>query len=196
MEYSTLAIVLLIVALALVVMEVFIPSGGMIFVISVVTILSSIWCAKKAWWDSNPAAWWSYITALVVLIPSSVVTAFFIFPRTSLGRKYLLEAPSLAEVTAYVDEELRLKQLIGREGVAVTLMNPGGLVLVDGERLHCESEGMLLLEPDERVVVVAVKGNRLVVRAAPAGSQRVKPAFEEPTETVDNSSLDFDLPRT
>jgi membrane-bound ClpP family serine protease len=207
-DYSTLAILLLLAALAFVVMEVFIPSGGMISILALVSAVVSIWCAKKAWWESNPAAWWTYLGALIFLIPSAVGGAFYVFPRTSLGRKFLLEGPSLDEVTAYVDEEVRLKQLVGRHGKTLTLMNPGGLAIVDGERLHCESEGMQLLEPDEDIIVVAVNGNRLVVRAAPGESREVKLQFEGQTvtppppdgdandEIADRSPLDFDVPRT
>lgn len=196
MDYSTLAILLLLLGLALVVIEVFVPSGGMISIMAIVAVVASIWCAKKAWWDDNPTAWWTYIAAVLVLIPSAIGSAFYLFPKTSLGRKFLLEGPSLEEVTAYAEEEQRLKQLVGRHGTTLTLMNPGGLVLVDGERLHCESEGRLMLEPDVDVVVAAVKGNRLVVRPAPTQPEAIKPAFDGPTEVADNSSLDFDVPRT
>jgi membrane-bound ClpP family serine protease len=207
-DFSTLAILLLLVALAFVVMEVFIPSGGMIAILALVAGVASVWCAKRAWWDSNPIAWWSYVAALLFLIPSALGGAFYVFPRTSLGRKFLLEGPSLDEVTAYIDEEVRLKQLVGRHGKTLTLMNPGGLVLVEGERMHCESEGMVLLEPDEDVVVAAVKGNRLVVRSAPHEPRAVELPFDkqeeklaprEPdaeTEVADGSPLDFDVPRT
>ena len=196
MDYSALAILLLLAALALLIMEVFIPSGGLISILAIVAVLASIWCAKKAWWSDNPMAWWTYIAALVFLIPAAIGGAFYVFPRTSLGRKFLVEGPSPEEVTAYADEEQRLRELVGRHGTTLTLMNPGGLVLVDGERLHCESEGMLLLEPDVDVVVVAVKGNRLVVRAAPARPDGVEPRFQPRDDVADESEMDFDVPRT
>ena len=37
------------------------------------------------------------------------------------------------------------------------------MVLVEGERMHSESEGMLI-DPDQAVEIVGINGNRLVVR--------------------------------
>ncbi|HUE12710.1 MAG TPA: NfeD family protein, partial [Planctomycetaceae bacterium] len=76
----------------------------------------------------------------------------------------------------------------------LTSLNPGGLVLVDGTRQHCESEG-LLLESGAPVEIVAVKGNRVVVRpverpAHESGSPPQSPRAGEETP------LDFDLPQS
>ena len=196
MGYSTLAILLLFVGLALIIMEVFVPSGGLITILSVVAMVASIWCASKAWWGTDPLIWWSYITALVVLIPVCVGGAFYFLPRTSLGRKILLEAPSLEEVTPYAAEQERLQQLVGKHGKTLSLLNPGGLVLVERERMHCESEGMVFIEPDEDVVVSGVKGNRLVVRAAGTLPKTVQQPFAAEAEAAVERPLDFDVPQS
>jgi len=196
LDYSVLAILLLLFALALIIAEVFIPSGGMISIIAIVSVLASIWCAKRAWWEDNPLAFWTYIASLLFLVPLCIGGAFYILPRTSIGRKFLLEAPTLDEVTGYVQEELRLRQMVGQHGTTISLLNPGGLVLVDGERMHCESEGMTMLDPDEDVIVVAVKGNRLVVRQANARDRDVKPPLDDDADFAEDSPLDFDVPRT
>lgn len=195
MGYSSLAILLLLVGLAFIIMEVFIPSGGMIMILSVLAIVSSIWCATKAWWYDDPTLWWAYILSLLLLIPSAVGGAFYMLPRTAIGRKFLLEGPTSEEVTPYAAEQQRLQQMVGMHGTTLTMLNPGGLVLVDRERMHCESEGMRLLEPDEDVIVVAVKGNRLVVRAADAEPKTIKPPFTRDEEIADERPLDFDVPQ-
>ncbi|MEX2287344.1 MAG: NfeD family protein [Planctomycetaceae bacterium] len=195
-DYSSLAILLLLVGLAFIIMEVFIPSGGMITILSVLAIVASIWCAAKAWWYTDPWMWWAYIASVVLLIPCCIGGAFFLLPRTALGRKFLLEAPSREEVTPYLAEQERLRQMVGKHGTTLTLLNPGGLVLVERERMHSESDGMRLLEPDEDVVVVAVKGNRLVVRAADAESKPIEPPFVSDSEVADERPLDFDVPQS
>jgi membrane-bound ClpP family serine protease len=61
MSYEFLAILLLVIGCGLIVAEVFIPSGGMILVLCVVTFLASIWCAYKAWWGVSTAYFATYI---------------------------------------------------------------------------------------------------------------------------------------
>jgi membrane-bound serine protease (ClpP class) len=194
MEHSHLALLLMLVGLALLVAEVFIPSGGIILAAALLSLGASIWYAWDAWGDSQPAAWWTYLAVLVALLPTVVIGAFYIFPRTSVGRRILLEAPSLEEVTPFSDEQEGLAGLVGHTGTTLTMLSPGGMVSVDGERLHCESEGMMI-DPQQPVEVVAVRANRLVVRLVP----RDKPA-PGPNQRNDDVSgkppLDFDLPQS
>ncbi len=188
------AILLLILGLALLVAEVFIPSGGFLLFAALACMGASVWCAADAWWGSSPVKWWIYIGLLVVLIPSAVGGAFYVFPRTSLGRKILLEGPSLDEVTPYAEDEIHLTQLIGKSGKTLTLLNPGGLVLVNQERMHCESEGMLI-DSSEVVQIVGVKSNRLVVRLVQP-EPGPPPTLQQETDNSDDSRLDFDVPQS
>ncbi len=198
MEDSVIALLLLVIGLVLLVAEFFIPSGGMIFVVAMVCCTGSIWFAWRAWWESSPGMWWTYIASLVVLIPAVVGGALYYFPRTAVGRRILLEAPSLEEVTPYAEDEERLSQLVGRTGKTLTLLTPGGLVLVDGERMHCESEGMLI-DPDQAVEIVDVKGNRLVVRKLDRQKPRSEQDDDPPiagNDPDDDPRLDFDVPQS
>ena len=167
MDPEILAIVMLFVGLALLIAEVFVPSGGMITILAVVCIAVSIWAAQQAWWETARGIWWSYLAALLLLAPSSIAGSLYMLQRTELGRHILLDAPSLDEVTPYAEDEERLSKLLGRFGKTLTLLNPGGMLLVDGERLHCESQGMMI-DPGEDVEIVAMQGNRLVVRRVEA----------------------------
>lgn len=189
MDESTFAVLLLVVALGLMIAEVFIPSGGMISILVLVSLVGSIWCAWNAWWASNQIAWWAYISSLVLLVPATISGAFYALPRTPMGRRVLLEGPDREEVTPYVEEQNELLSQVGHVGKTVTLLNPGGMVVVNGKRFHCESEGMLL-EPDTDVRVVAVKGLRLVVRLPLPDDPRTRDrdvAIVEPP-------LDFEIP--
>ena len=161
MEYQHYAALLAIVGLGLLVAEIFIPSGGLILITAVLSFIASIWFAWEAW-NETLAYFWSFLGALVLIIPAALIGALYYFPRTEFGRRILLEAQSLDELTPFAEEEAFLSQLIGRIGTTITLLNPSGMVLVDHERLHCESRGMLI-EADTDVEVIAVKGNRLVV---------------------------------
>lgn len=180
MDPSHLAILLLILGLALLVAEFFVPSGGMITVMAVVSIVSSIWFAWKAWGTSSPGLWWGFLVVLVISLPTTLGGMLFLLSNTRLGNRVLLKAPDLEEVTPYQHEQQRLQQLIGKVGRTVTLLNPGGIVLVEGERIHSETPG-LMLEADTPIEVIAVKGTRVVVRPASPRSQLAAPPSESET---------------
>ena len=194
MTQEHFALLLLVVGLSLLVAEIFIPSGGILLVLAIIALAGSVWCAKVAWWDTNEKAfWWTYIFGLIVLLPVAVGVSLYAFPRTKLGRRILLEAPPLDEVTPYADEFERLSKMIGTTGQTLTLLNPGGLVLVDGERIHCESDGMLMIDPQQDVEIVAVKGNRLVVRLVRAPHDFSMSDDSQESVEGDESPLDFDV---
>ena len=205
--YASFAILLLIVGLVLLVGEIFIPSGGIIAIAAVISLSSSIWCGWKAW-SGTPVYWWSYLGVIVVAIPTVLWGMFTIFPRTSMGKRILLEPPSAAEVSGNREDHARLSNFVGRTGRTVTLLNPGGLMSLDDERLHCESEGMMI-DHDVAVVVIRVKGNDLVVREQSdfpeqaLEPRRVETVPEEEllgdthelkSESTDDSRVDFDVP--
>lgn len=171
MEASHLAVLLLLVGLGLIVAEVFIPSGGILSVLAVIVMALSAVFAWRAWWGTSPGAWWTYVASSLLLIPAVLLGALWALPHTSIGRRFLLDAPTPEELRAYGDEAEHLAQLIGATGKTVTMLNPGGLVLVEGERLHCKSEGMLI-DAGEPIKVVAVTGNLLVVRPLSIAEQR------------------------
>lgn len=210
LDHSQLALLMLFIGLALLIAEIFVPSGGMITILAVICIAVSVWAAYQAWWETNRSFWWWYIATLVLLVPASVGGALFMLQRTRLGKHILLDAPSLEEVTPYVEEENQLKQLIGKRAKTLSLLNPGGMVSLEGERFHCESPGMLI-EAGEEVEVTGVKGNRLVVRPAPdrdddssgeTGAEPQSPDDLPPEEFLadsdrrDQAPLDFEFPQS
>ncbi|HET6326009.1 MAG TPA: NfeD family protein [Planctomycetaceae bacterium] len=194
MDSGYLAILLLVVGLALIVCEVFIPSAGLIATLATLCIAGSVAAAWSAWASSHPTYFALYALALLILIPSAISSAFYLLPRTAFGRKVLLEAPDLDEVTPYQEEQRQLLRLVGHVGKTLTLLNPGGLVEVNGTRQHCESEG-LLLEAGTPVEIVAVKGNSVVVRPVEHRPSQASDADLKRDQSA-GESLDFDLPRS
>lgn len=190
MDDSHFAILLLLVSLALLAAEVFVPSGGFIAALMVVALAASGVFAYRAWWHASPSLWWGYVASVAVLIPGVLVAAFTVFPRTAYGKRILLDAPSPEEIAPYAREQEELHRLVGRRGRTVTLHSPGGIVSVDGRRYHSETRGMLL-DPGEEVDVVAVKGNRVVIRLADARPADAGPADAGPAEA---GPAESDLP--
>ncbi len=170
MNYDFFAILLLLVGFVLIVAEVFLPSGGMILVMCTIAFVASLWFAAQAWYGTHPIAFGVYISSLVILIPTVVIGAFQVFPKTPFGRQ-MMSAPTLEEVTPHVQERQHLAEFVGRIAEATTPLMPGGLVTIDSERLHAFSEGVMI-ERGTPVEIIEVRGTRVVVREASAESLR------------------------
>lgn len=202
MDYQFFAILLLMVGFALIVAEIFLPSGGLILIMCVIAFVASFWCAMKAWYGVSPTIFSIYVAAVVLLIPSVIIGTFNIFPRTPMGKR-LIGAPTTEEVTPYIEEQAHLASLIGRIGKTVSPLIPGGLVSVDGERLHAFSEGVLI-DAGVDVEIMDVRGTRVVVREAINVADTQKPAEISPSasdvflsETSEEEDpLDFDVPQS
>ncbi|WP_437230086.1 NfeD family protein [Planctomicrobium sp. SH661] len=163
MDPQLLVLIFLLAGMALIVAELFVPSGGVIAVMCACCFLISGYYAYQAWYVNYPVYWWLYIGAVVIIIPATIIGAFQLLTRTPLGNRVLMEAPTLEEVTPYQAEQAHLESLIGQRGRALNLMTPGGMVLVNGERLHATGDG-LMIEANSPIEVVAVRGTRVVVR--------------------------------
>lgn len=192
--------------------EVFIPSAGILTIASILCYLVATFCAWRGWYQAGETVWWwSYVFGMVILLPTTISGAVYIFPRTSYGKAVLAMPQSLEEVTPYQEEAARLSGLIGSHGTTTTMFSPGGMVQISHEKFHAESNGVLI-DADEDVVVVGVKGNRLIVMSAElhasiaqsAASPKTAAVHEEPnddfandavtTDASDDDPIDFDIP--
>lgn len=153
----TTAILLMLLGCALVLLEVFIPSGGILGLLSGLAILASIFFAFR--YDTTSGL--VFILFSVLAIPGLIVLAFKIWPHTPMGKAFLGELPS-EEETKPVDAR---RSLVGRLGVARSKMLPSGSIQVDDRRLDAVSVSGAI-EPGEYVIVMEVRGNRVAVRSA------------------------------
>ncbi len=185
MDYQTLIVFLLFaVGLALIVAEIFIPSGGFITVLSLLSLVASVVYAHRVWWTSNRDVFWIFCGSTLILIPATVVGTLWVLSKTRLGNHVLLEGPSRDEVDPYAADADERKKLIGQIGRVATLMAPGGLVEVNGERYHAVTEGGMV-DPDQPVQVLAIQGNRILVRQLSADElESRQPGDPTPSQTV------------
>jgi membrane-bound serine protease (ClpP class) len=155
------AILLMLLGCALVVLEVFIPSGGIISILSAVVFIASIVIAS---WDSpttGPMTGLIFAAATVIAVPMLIATAFKYWPKTPMGKAFLGELPTDEEV---LTEDPR-RALLGRVGVARSKMLPSGAVEIDGQMIDAVTQGQAI-EPGAYVTVIEVRANRVVVRPA------------------------------
>ena len=194
-DAGVLATILLIVGLFLLALELMIPSFGMIGIMSAVCLLVSAWAAWQAWWGTSPGLFWTYAGFWVLGIPSVLGGMLFLLQHTALGDRIVLKGPQSTGNSILQQEQNRLSTLIGQLGKASSLLTPGGMVVVNDERFHAESQGMVI-DAGQTIKVVAVKGARLVV--APANAEDIASAerrkqLSETTIAADGQPDDGDL---
>jgi len=161
MEPWVWAVLLLAVGLSLAVLEVFLPSAGLIAFLSGCAIVASIVMAFR----QGALAGLSVLAGALIAVPGVGVAALYYWPKTSMGKRMLLKVPESSEVLPDNPKQRYLKGLIGRTGHAKSKMLPSGAVTIDGHMIDAVSEGMPI-EVGQRVRVIEVRGNRVIVRLA------------------------------
>jgi membrane-bound ClpP family serine protease len=214
-SYGLLIFLMVALGTGFLICEVFIPSAGMLTMASVLCYVIATFCAWKGWYQAGDTNWWwGYIFGMVILLPSTITGAVWILPKTSYGKAVLAIPQTLEEVTPFQEEEARLESFIDSRGQSATMFSPGGMVQIGHEKFHAESDGVLI-EAGQDVVVVGVKGNRLIVMAAEqydsiaqsASSPKTAAANEQTnadthhlgSELPDGAGddpIDFDIPET
>jgi membrane-bound ClpP family serine protease len=191
MDYSIWAFLLLAVGVVCLIAEVFIPSGGVIAILAALSLLGALVCAGNAWWSGSPGYFWGFVSSMVVLLPCVVGIAFYIWPSTALGKRAILDAPAPEEVASFVEQEEKYGRMLGKQGETLTMLNPAGIVRIDGHRVHCQSEG-IIIESGTKVRVILVQANRVIVRRVTEDATGPSDASTTPPSANDGP-LDFDL---
>ncbi|MCA8984743.1 MAG: NfeD family protein [Planctomycetaceae bacterium] len=192
-----MAIALLALAAALIIAEVFIPSGGMLSVGMFISLITSFYFAWQTWGESNFTAFLGFAGFALLFMPTALIGALAILPRTRFGKRIFLEAPTEADIRPFAREEERLNRLVGKQARTITPLNPGGMITIDRERIHAFSEGVVI-ERDTLVQIIKVAGTRVLVRelqdipGQPAAAASPPPARKNQSEQAE--PLDFDLP--
>jgi len=170
------SIVLMLVGFVLVVLEVFIPSGGIISILAAVSFIASIFIAFQPGPTTGPTTGLIIAATTVLAVPTLIALAFKYWPKTPMGKAFLGELPTDEEV---LPADPR-RALIGRVGVARTKMLPSGAVEIDGQMIDAVTQGRPI-EPGTYVVVAEVRANRVVVR--PAGQDQ-RPSHQNPSDVL------------
>lgn len=135
-------------------LEVFIPSGG---ILGLLSLGCTVFGVYGLFHQDRPTL------AVAALAGSTVVTL--------LGIRFGLQRLSFSgtmtpESSTSVDE--RIESLVGKEGITHTPLRPAGVAVIEGQRVDVVTTGGFI-EQDVRVRVVDTSGNRVVVRTVRAG---------------------------
>ena len=157
METAALtALVLLALGVLFVLAELLVGSDGSLSIMAAVCWLGAAWFAWQGWAKPLGWDWWMYALAVIAGLPALAGTVLTLLPYSPAGKE-LFAAPDPEEVRPHSEaEDLWRESLIGELAKSLTWMNPGGLVLIDGERHHAETEG-LPIEPGQIVEIIDIR---------------------------------------
>lgn len=168
--YLLWGFILLAVAIGLVALELFIPSGGLIAAIAGVAVIGSITSFFVYDFTSGLVA----LTLYIVLSPIVLWALFKFWIHSPLAGKMILggadpaanndESDPMATAEQARRERLaQLRELIGAEGKTVTALRPVGTVRIDGQRIDAMAETGTI-ESNTPVIVIDVYDNQIKVR--------------------------------
>ena len=158
---------LLAASLLLVVLEIFIPSAGLLAICAGAAAIAGIVILFRH--PESPLVWGSIGIGLVLVgAPTSLALGLKVWPHTPVGKKMLMGEATEEELEAKKQAEIeareRLRAMVGAEGEVVTPLRPVGVIRVGDHRFDALAETGLI-ETGQRVRVTAVYDNQLKVRA-------------------------------
>lgn len=159
MTFLTWAILLFLLGMALFLLELFIPSAGILGASAVAAFIA----ATVMGFRHSLLAGLGVLTSSVVLMPMVLVVAVKIWPVTPMGKRILLGVPKSDDVLPDDPRKELAAAQVGKVGRAKTSLLPSGVVNLDGTIVDAVSEGMPI-DADQWVRVVAARGSRVVVR--------------------------------
>ena len=159
MEYLFLAYALIVIGLLLMAAELFLPTGGIVFVLGVGGVIAGVAIAFGASATQGVVS----LVVVVVLVPLLGPLLMHYWPRSAIGKKFVLTGPEEDATVAQMPVNLELEQLRGRYGKTLSALRPSGVANFDGRRVDVLSEGTMI-DAGQWVKVIDVKAGRIVVR--------------------------------
>lgn len=156
--WLVLAVILYLACAALIVAEVFVPSGGLISVFALACLIGGV----VIFFQHSATAGWVGVLLAVVMIPAVLVIAYKIFPRTRFGRNVTLNPPQRQQGDA-VPDMAELRKMLGASGVVLTPLRPVGMCDFSGRRLECVAESGYV-DKGMKVKVISVQSTQVTVR--------------------------------
>lgn len=147
---------LLTISLILYVAELFIPSGGVLAILSTgCMVVVVVLCFMLSRWLGV-----GVLVALAILGPIGVSLGVSVWQHTPIGRKMILSTTAGEAPRPFV--------LVGSTGTAVTEMRPMGECEFDDRRIEARSELGQIIRTGQPVVVIALEDGVAVVRPVTA----------------------------
>jgi membrane-bound ClpP family serine protease len=159
----TLAYVLIVVGLLLLVLELFLPSGGLLLVLSFLALATGVGLTFVYAEDSTTGV--ITLVALLVIVPVLMTVLLHYWPHTRIGKRFVLAGPDEDATLASMPTNLELEHLRGQYGRTVSALRPAGITDFGGKYVDTITEGFMV-EPGQWVRCIEVHAGKVVVRPA------------------------------
>lgn len=158
MGWLLFAVLLYIACAALIVAEVFVPSGGLLSICALACLVGGV----AIFFRISPTAGWLGVLVAIIMVPLLLIGAYKLLPRTRFGRNVLLAGP-VRERGDAISDTPELIKLLGQVGKVLTPLRPVGTCDFSGRRVECVAETGYV-QKGAAVKVVRVEGTQLTVR--------------------------------
>ena len=154
------AIILLLLGVGLIILEVLIPSGGILSIFATAALIGSL---VLGFMESKTTGF-VFLAVIIVCLPITICWAFKLLPKTAIGKKTILapvvETPQ-ERGKAGVSEQ-QFDKLKGKTGMTLTALRPGGIAEIDGQRYSVMAKGEMI-DSNTEIVVMEIEGNSILV---------------------------------
>lgn len=181
MDPFVIAIILYMAALALAFIDIFIPSGGMLIILSVVAAFAAILFG----FQSSMSGGMTMLTLVAATVPAFAYVAIKIWPHTPIGKRMILHPPRQAAESKQ-DETSPQHELVGTVVLIESALMPSGQVKIGHRRWNAVMENGVA-EAGQVVKVVGIRERNLIVRLSNEPLTALRPkkiALEEESPTA------------
>lgn len=168
---GSLEILLFLLGAILLIIEIFlIPGFGITGISGIILMLVSLILSLQDFIFPTVSWQWKIIFQNLFSITSGIIGSIVIIsilapliPKTPIFKKLSLDASQKEEEGFVAFSVKRYKHLIGKTGIAATILRPIGKINIDGEIIEAQSDGEYI-EKGEKVQVIEVASNKIIVK--------------------------------
>lgn len=139
-------------------LEIVTPTFGLLVAIGLAALGAAVWAA----FTISSLFGLIMVVVLILIIPAYIVFLVRLLPKTPLGRRLFLK--SSPDATGDAAPQFQTHEaLVGREGVAESMLRPSGAIRVEGRRIIAVAESGTV-EKGAKVLVIRASGSNVTVR--------------------------------
>ncbi len=141
-------------------LELFVPAAG---IIGAAGIICMIVATVLAYNSLGKIVGSLFLAGVLVGTPAMIMLGLKVFPKSFIGKRLIL-LRSMEQEYGFTSADVeKYRDLLGKEGITLTMLRPSGMVRINGKKFSVVTSGELI-EKDQAVHVIKVEGNRIVVR--------------------------------
>ena len=162
MDPFFVALLLYCLALVLALVDLFVPSGGMLLIMSTAAAFGAVLFGFRSGYTMGM----TMLTIVVASVPAFAYAAIKIWPNTPLGKRIILSLPGHKK-RAKPEHETARQSLVGSVHLAEYALMPTGQIRIGHRRYNAVAESGII-EAGQNVEIVGLKERNLVVRVTDA----------------------------